>query len=78
MTQRNRKTESEVVKDAANAGAPIEGATAMDRFKLLARRLLNVPYGDLKAERRQYREGKRRAKRGYPSDPSGSSNRIKK
>ena len=60
MVRRVRKTESEDAKDAADAGTPRADSTAMDRFKSLARRLLNVPYNDLKAEQRRYREGRER------------------
>ena len=62
MAKRRPATEKE--NDAKDeAGAVDSGAAAMDRFKVLARRLLNVPRDELAAERRKATESKARRRR---------------
>jgi hypothetical protein len=78
-----RKNENQIGKgeegaEGAGSRPPAEEKTAMDRFKLLAKRLLNVPYADLKGERHRYGQQRQKPKRHHSLDSDGSSNRTKK
>ena len=53
MAERRRRTES---GDKGEASVAEAESTPMDRFKALARRLLNVPRNELAAEQRKHAE----------------------